>query len=67
MKYFGMQTLQRHTKTLTSLTQNATVGAPDSIMSFDKLNKSPVSSKETEKSISSLNVEINFQGQTKSG
>lgn len=45
----------------TKLTQNATVGAPDSIMSFDKLNKSPVSSKETEKSISSLNVEINFK------
>lgn len=46
---------------LNKLTQNATVGAPDSIMSFDKLNKSPVSSKEAEKSISSLNVEINFK------
>lgn len=46
---------------LNKLTQDATMGAPDSIMSFDKLNKSPVSSKETEKSISSLNVEINFK------
>lgn len=46
---------------LNKLTQNATVGAPDSIISFDKLNKSPGSSKETEKSISSLIVEINFK------
>ena len=43
-------------------TENATIRAPDSIFSFDKLNKSPVSLKEDgKKSISSLNVEINFR------